>query len=160
MSQNVVNAATGTVLSWHFMSFEALSSQQLYQLLQLRSEVFVVEQSCVFQDMDDADMSAMHLLGCVNGQLSAYARCFDAGKKFAEASIGRVITRSTLRGSGAGHLLMREALAHTLQHWGRQPIRIGAQAHLAKFYEQHGFVDVGKPYLEDGIAHIEMLRPA
>lgn len=147
-------------ITWQFLSFEALSKQQLYDVLQLRSEVFVVEQACIFQDMDDADAVAMHLLGTASGHLVAYARCFAAGEKFAEASVGRVITKSTLRGSGAGHVLMREALTRTLQHWGPQPVRIGAQAHLAEFYAQHGFEDVGKPYIEDGIAHIEMLRPA
>lgn len=150
----------GEVISWQFLSFEALSKQQLYALLQLRSEVFVVEQACVFQDMDGADLVAMHLLGTVDGQLAAYARCFAAGEKFAEASIGRVITRSALRGSGAGHLLMREALARALRHWGAQPVRIGAQARLENFYQQHGFSNTGATYIEDGIAHIEMLRPA
>ena len=145
-------------VTWQFLSFEELSKQQLYDVLQLRSEVFVVEQACVFQDIDGADAAAMHLLGTASGQLVAYARCFAAGEKFAEASVGRVITRDTLRGSGAGHLLMREALTCTLQRWGPQPVRIGAQAHLAQFYAQHGFKDVGTPYIEDGIAHIEMLR--
>lgn len=149
-----------SAITWQFLSFDALSKHQLYELLQLRSEVFVVEQACLFQDMDGADTAAMHLLGTVNGQLAAYARCFDAGKTFAEASIGRVITRSSLRGSGAGHLLIDEALRRVAQQWGAQPVRIGAQAHLANFYGQHGFVDTGAPYIEDGIAHIEMLRPA
>ena len=145
---------------WRFLSFDNLNKQDLYSVLQLRSEVFVVEQACVFQDMDGADATALHLLGTVNGQLSAYARCFAAGEKFAEASIGRVITRSTLRGTGAGHALMREAVHQMFEHWGQQAIRIGAQARLEKFYLQHGFVDAGRPYMEDGIAHIEMLRSA
>lgn len=145
---------------WRFLSFDNLDKQDLYSVLQLRSEVFVVEQACVFQDMDGADATALHLLGTVNGQLSAYARCFAAGGKFAEASIGRVITRSTLRGTGAGHALMREAVHQMFKHWGQQAIRIGAQARLEKFYLQHGFVDAGRPYMEDGIAHIEMLRSA
>ena len=143
---------------WQFLSFADLTKQDLYNVLQLRSEVFVVEQACVFQDMDGADGAAMHLLGKVNGQLSAYARCFAAGEKFAEASIGRVITRSTLRRTGAGHALMREAVCQLFEHWGQQAIRIGAQARLEKFYLQHVFVDAGVPYMEDGIAHIEMLR--
>ena len=147
-------------IDWRFVPFDGLNLQELYHLLQLRSEVFVVEQACLFQDMDGADEVAMHLLGTTGGQLTAYARCFPAGIKFEEASIGRVITRSSLRGSGAGHLLMRQAIESLYQHWGVQPIRIGAQARLEAFYKQHGFADINRPYMEDGIAHIEMLRPA
>jgi ElaA protein len=147
-------------IHWRFVSFDALTTRELYELLQLRSEVFVVEQSCLFQDMDGADDQAMHLLGTVNGVLTAYARCFAAGVKFAEASIGRVITRDTLRGGGAGHVLMQQAIDNTLALWGEQAIRIGAQARLERFYTQHGFADAGRPYIEDGIPHIEMVRPA
>lgn len=147
-------------IDWRFVTFDGLSLQELYSLLQLRSEVFVVEQACLFQDMDGTDEVAMHLLGTADGQLCAYARCFGRGVKFEEASIGRVITHSSLRGSGTGHLLMRRAIESTYQQWGTQPIRIGAQARLEKFYQQHGFADMNRPYMEDGIAHIEMLRPA
>ena len=146
-------------IDWKFTAFDALTLTELYELLQLRSEVFVVEQACVFQDMDGADTAAMHLLGTSGGQLVAYARCFAAGMKFKEASIGRLITRSDLRGSGAGHVLVRRAIASVTQQWGPQAIRIGAQARLEKFYRQHGFEPTGAPYIEDGIAHIEMLRP-
>ena len=146
-------------IHWKWTSFEALSLQELYALLQLRSEVFVVEQACIFQDMDGADDGAMHLLGSLNGELAAYARCFPAGVKYAEASIGRLITRGILRGSGAGHALVRRAISEVTQQWGPQPIRIGAQARLEAFYAQHGFVKSGEFYIEDGIAHIEMLRP-
>ncbi|NJS35863.1 MAG: GNAT family N-acetyltransferase [Brachymonas sp.] len=146
-------------LQWHFSSYGALTLQQLYALLQLRSEVFVVEQNCVFQDMDGADDQAMHLLGTQGEQLLAYARCFNAGIKFKEASIGRVITHASLRGTGAGHALMRQAIASMKMAWGAQPIRIGAQARLEKFYSQHGFITASAPYIEDGIPHIEMLRP-
>jgi ElaA protein len=147
-------------LLWQFKTFESLGNAQLYAVLQLRSEVFVVEQACVFQDLDGSDERAMHLLGLDNGQLVAYARCFAAGIKFAEASIGRVVTYAGVRGTGIGHVLMREAIARLQQHWSAQPIRIGAQARLQNFYMQHGFVDVGAPYVEDGIDHLEMLRPA
>ena len=147
-------------IQWRFVSFDELTTRELYDLLQLRTEVFVVEQACLFQDLDGADQQAMHLLGSMDGQLVAYARCFAAGAKFAEASIGRVLTRSTLRGGGSGHVLMRKAIESVEQHWGPQPIRIGAQARLEKFYMQHGFVDAGVPYIEDGINHIEMLRAA
>jgi ElaA protein len=145
-------------LNWHFKSFDALGAHELYALLQLRAEVFVVEQNCVFQDMDGSDAKAMHLLGMQSDKLVAYARCFNAGIKFKEASIGRVITHASLRGTGAGHALMRQAIASMKLVWGVQPIRIGAQARLENFYEQHGFKAASAPYIEDGIAHIEMLR--
>jgi ElaA protein len=149
-------------LTWHWLRFDQLSRDQLYELLRLRSEVFVVEQACVFQDMDGLDNQAMHLLGTRveegDPQLVAYVRCFPAGVTFAEASIGRVVTRRSARGGGLGHVLMAEAVRALQQQWGAQPIRIGAQAHLKDFYQRHGFVDVGRPYVEDGIPHLEMVR--
>lgn len=164
-----VAADSQATVHWKLATFDALSLTELYALLQLRAEVFVVEQNCVFLDVDGSDDIAMHLLGtqAVNGdgsagagqggQLVAYARLFPAGVKFAEASIGRVVTRASARGNGLGHGLIREALTavHTL--WGTQPVRIGAQARLKAYYAQHGFVDVGAPYVEDGIDHIEMV---
>lgn len=152
-------------LTWQWLPFDALSREQLYELLRLRSEVFVVEQNCIFQDMDGLDAQAMHLLGvrvAVDSaqvpELVAYVRCFPKGVTFDEASIGRVVTRQSARGGGLGHVLMAEAIRALQQQWGAQPIRIGAQAHLQAFYERHGFADMGKPYVEDGIAHIEMVR--
>ena len=148
-----------TTVVWQFKSFDALTKAELYAVLQLRAEVFVVEQACVFQDLDGSDDRAMHLFGQQGDQLVGYARCFAAGIKFAEASIGRVVAHGRVRGTGIGHVLMREAIARLQQHWGAQPIRIGAQARLKNFYTQHGFVDTGTPYVEDGIDHLEMLRP-
>lgn len=148
-----------TELLWCTCTFDALSGAELYEMLQLRSEVFVVEQACAFQDLDGADGVALHLLGRAtpSGELLAYARCFGPGVKFAEASIGRVLTRPSARASGLGHVLMRQAKAALCAQWGPQPIRIGAQARLERFYEGHGFAVAGAPYLEDGIDHIEML---
>ena len=143
--------------TWRFVAFDELTLRELYELLQLRTEVFTVEQNCVFQDIDGADDQAMHLLGTQNNQLVAYARCFPAGVKFAEASIGRVVTRSLARGSGLGHLLIQQAVSSVCGLWGPQPIRIGAQARLKAYYSGHGFVDVGVPYVEDGIDHLEMV---
>lgn len=156
---------------WTFQAFDALTPAELYALLRLRSEVFVVEQQCIFQDMDNSDAQAMHLLGWGVGPeagastggvapLLAYARCFGPGVKYAEASIGRVITAPAARSSGLGHVLMREAVRAVQAHWAPQAIRIGAQAHLHAFYGQHGFAREGEPYMEDGIPHIEMLRLA
>lgn len=137
----------------------------LYAVLQLRSAVFVVEQRCVFQDMDGLDEACHHLLGCdEDGQLLAYARLVPAGLAFTEASIGRVVTapagRGRALGYALGHQLMGLACTELMGLMGRQPIRIGAQAHLQAFYAQHGFVADGANYMEDGIAHVEMLRPA
>ena len=148
---------------WAWLSFDALNVQQLYAVLQLRSEVFVVEQNCLFQDMDGLDSQAMHLLGWQGdgkeATLVAYARCFPAGVTFAEASIGRVVTCRATRGQGIGDWLILTALDLVQQLWGPQPVRIGAQAHLKHFYARHGFADVGLPYVEDGIDHLEMVRP-
>lgn len=147
---------------WRCLPFDALSARTLYRLLQLRSEVFVVEQTCVFQDMDGADAGCMHVLAESSSsdrvELMAYARLAPAGLKYAEASIGRVVTNPATRGSGIGHALIRQSVHMLHSLWGAQPIRIGAQAHLQSFYQQHGFEPASAIYLEDGIDHIEMLR--
>jgi ElaA protein len=145
---------------WRLMSFEDLRVGELYELLRLRSEVFVVEQQCIFLDIDGDDREANHLLGVHGGELKAYARCFGPGVKSTEASISRVATHPSARGIGLGHALMGQAVAAVNQVWGPQAIRIGAQAHLASFYAKHGFVDMGQPYIEDDIPHLEMIRPA
>ena len=147
-----------SAIQWRWLAFDDLTGSELYAVLQLRSEVFVVEQHCAFQDMDGADAQAMHLLGMLDDQLVAYARCLPAGSKFPEASMGRIITRDSVRGTGAGHALVEKAMACLTQQWGAQAIRIGAQARLELFYRQLGFVKTGDLYMEDGIPHVEMLR--
>ena len=168
-----MNAQTSTrppqALDWQCLPFDRLNVHSLYGILQLRSEVFVVEQACVFQDMDGADAACYHLLGTDAADsadpmsprpLLAYARLVPAGLKYTEASIGRVVTSPAERGRALGHALMAQACQQLVSLWGPQPIRIGAQAHLQAFYGQHGFVTDSPPYLEDGIPHVEMLRPA
>ena len=145
---------------WRLMSFEDLRVGELYEVLRLRSEVFVVEQQCIFLDIDGDDRDANHLLGVQGEELKAYARCFGPGVKSTEASIGRVAIHPSARGKGLGHVLMAQAIAAVNQVWGPQAIRIGAQAQLADFYAKHGFVDLGSPYIEDDIPHLEMIRPA
>jgi ElaA protein len=152
--------AHATAPVWRLLSFDDLRVLELYEVLRLRSEVFVVEQRCIYQDMDGFDRQAMHLLGVQDGELKAYARCFEPGIKFAEASIGRVLVHSAARSTGLGHALMEQAIVATAQVWGPQAIRVGAQAHLAGFYAKHGFKDMGIPYTEDGIPHLEMRRDA
>ena len=142
---------------WEFDRFLELSVHSLYELLQLRAEVYVVEQKCVFQDMDGSDDQAVHLRGLRDGQLLAYARCYPAGVKYVEASIGRVTTRPSVRGQKFGHHVLDEAVHRVCREWGVQPIRIGAQARLERFYQGHGFATASKVYIEDGIDHIEML---
>lgn len=147
-----------SAIEWQHLTFDELTNVQLYAVLGLRSEVFVIEQACIFQDVDGADVHAVHVLGIQHGILVAYARCFAAGIKFNEASIGRVATRRSVRRSGAGHAVMEKAIACLFERWGSQAIKIGAQAHLEAFYCQHGFETSGAAYREDGISHIEMLR--
>lgn len=141
-----------------------MSADTLYRLLRLRSEVFVVEQHCVFLDMDGLDADCLHVLAeAPDGEggvtLLASTRLVPAGRGFAEASIGRVVTAPSARGSGLGHALMATSIRMLHALWGMQPVRIGAQAHLEAFYNRHGFVSDNKPYVEDGIPHIEMIRP-
>ncbi|MDD3004299.1 GNAT family N-acetyltransferase [Flavobacterium sp.] len=138
--------------------FNELSTLELYQLLQLRSEVFVVEQNCVYQDVDGKDEKALHVLGVVEGEILVYARLFDAGNYFKNASIGRVVIAQKVRSKKWGHELMKVAIAGLHHNFGVQPITISAQLYLQKFYEQHGFLQQTEMYLEDGIPHIEMLR--
>ncbi len=144
-------------VQWKLSAFDALSVHELYELLQLRSEVFVLEQSCFFQDIDGVDAVAMHLMGRREDHLVAYARCLPPGTKFVEASIGRVVTRQSVRGNGLGHVLIEQALIAVGRTWGLQPIRIGAQAQLRDFYIDHGFADTGIGYVEDGIDHLQMI---
>lgn len=147
-------------LVWKQASFDNLSVRELYALLQLRSAVFVVEQDCLFQDMDDSDVLAIHLMAWAGDRLLAYARCYGPGIKFGEASIGRIATHMQARGTGLGLLLVQKAIDLVSATWGAQPIRIGAQARLRKFYQGLGFDDMDIRYVEDGIDHLEMVwRP-
>lgn len=146
------------MLTWRFAPFDELSPREAHDIFQLRVDVFVMEQNCPFQDIDGADLDAWHLLGRREGQLIAYARLIPAGIKFTEPSIGRVITRQTVRGTGLGRELMKEALARSDALWPGQAVRIGAQHRLEKFYQSLGFATASGIYIEDGIPHIEMLR--
>lgn len=138
--------------------FTALSTQELYEVVKLRIEVFIVEQNCVYQDIDGKDQKALHVLGYHEGELVAYCRLFDAGYYFDNASIGRVIVAEKHRENKWGHDLMREAIAGVSTHFGKSQITISAQLYLQKFYESHGFVKTSEMYLEDDIPHIQMKR--
>jgi len=145
--------------AWRFAPFPELGAREVHDILQARSAVFVVEQNCVFQDMDGADPASWHLLARRQGAIAAYCRLVPAGVKFAEPSIGRVLTTAPARGTGLGRALMREAIGRCAALWPGAAIRIGAQLHLERFYGEFGFARASAPYEEDGIPHIEMLRP-
>ncbi|HNP32037.1 MAG TPA: GNAT family N-acetyltransferase [Flavobacterium sp.] len=145
-------------LEWKIRRFEALTANELYDLLQLRSEVFVVEQNCPYQDVDGKDQKALHLIGEDNGQTVAYARLFKPKDYFEEASIGRVVVKPTYRDKKLGHILMREAIYFIKSQFNETKITISAQLYLKKFYESHDFIQTSEPYLEDDIPHIEMRR--
>ncbi|QJR14168.1 GNAT family N-acetyltransferase [Usitatibacter palustris] len=148
------------MISWRFSSFDDLTPRDVHEIFRVRIEVFVIEQNCPFQDVDGADLPSWHLLG-TNGSsdLVAYCRLVPPGVKFAEPSIGRIITTSQVRGKGLGRELVKESLVRAETLWPGQSIRIGAQARLEKFYNEFGFVKSSDPYDEDGILHIEMLLP-
>lgn len=138
-------------------AFDELVVQELYKILQLRSEIFVVEQNCVFQDMDDLDQKAIHVMGYNESDiLVAYARIFPPGITYNEVSIGRILTK--IRGEGMGKELLRFCIEKANFLYNKTPIRIGAQCYAIPFYEKFGFKPVGDEYLEDNIPHIEMLK--
>jgi ElaA protein len=146
-------------LTWTSKKFTGLTLGELYAVLQLRTEVFIVEQNCPFQDIDGQDEAAYHLLGHTEqGQLAAYARLFDAGQCYEQVSIGRVVVSPAFRRYGLGKELMSQAIAHCETLFGSQPIKIGAQQYLTRFYQGFGFEQRGEMYLEDDIPHIYMLR--
>jgi ElaA protein len=145
-------------LNWEIKEFESLSVNELYDILRLRSEIFVVEQNCVYLDLDGKDKKGLHLIGQFEGRIVAYSRLFKPGISFDNASIGRVVVDANYRDKKWGHELMREAIAGIKNHFGENKITIGAQLYLKKFYESHGFVQTSEMYLEDDIPHIEMKR--
>lgn len=145
-------------IQWKLKAFDDLTPHELYAILQLRNEVFVVEQNCVFQDADDKDQASFHLSGYSQNKLVAYTRLVPAGIAYDEPSIGRVITSPAARGTGTGKVLMQVSIEKTYELFGIEPIKIGAQLYLKKFYEGFGFQQISEPYLEDGIPHIYMLK--
>jgi ElaA protein len=144
-------------LHWTYKHFAELTTNELYDILWLRSRVFVVEQNCVYLDFDYKDQKSYHLMGTIDGKLVAYVRILPPGLSFEEASIGRVLTNPDFRGNGYGIELMKLAIDKTLEQYQVKSIRIGAQCYLNKFYQNLGFVNSGEEFLEDGIPHIEML---
>jgi ElaA protein len=145
-------------LSYTIKSFDELTNTELYAMLRLRSEIFVVEQNCPYLDLDNKDQKSFHLLYYVNNEFAGSTRLVPAGLSFKEISIGRVVISNSHRGLGLGKKLMEASIEGCYEKFGNGPIRIGAQYHLSRFYQSLGFVEKGEVYDEDGIPHIEMLR--
>ena len=158
------SAAPATGIRWQWSRFADLAPAELYAALAARQQVFTVEQRCAFQDADGHDVHAWHLFAWreVSGApfLAGYLRVLDPGRKFAEPSIGRVLTVAPYRGIGFGQTLMVEGIARTHRSWPQRPICIAAQQRLDRFYANFGFRPAGAPYLEDDILHVDMLLPA
>lgn len=145
-------------IQWTLKKFDDLSAIELYKIMQLRNEVFVVEQNCVYQDADNKDISSWQFMGWANEKLVAFTRLLPPGLAYEQASIGRVVTSPSARGSGIGKELMQRSIKEIKDLFGEVPIKIGAQLYLQKFYTSLGFVQTSEIYLEDGIKHIEMVR--
>ena len=145
-------------MTWTLKPFDSLTPQELYNILQLRNEVFIVEQNCPYQDLDNKDVYAFHLMGMKESKLIAYSRLLAPGISYSESSIGRVVSSPAARKTGMGKKLMNESIIQIQNLFHTDTIRIGAQLYLKKFYESFGFIQQGDSYLEDNIPHIIMLR--
>lgn len=147
-------------MTWLLKTFKELAPLEVYKILQLRNEVFVVEQNCVFQDADDKDPACWHLMAFQQHNLVAYTRLVPPGVIYEEMSIGRVVTAPQVRRSGIGKELMQRSIEACYQLFGHDTVKIGAQLYLKNFYESFGFAQAGAVYLEDGIEHIHMRKKA
>jgi ElaA protein len=147
------------MVSWRCKFFTELTNFEVYKILQLRNEVFIVEQNCVYQDCDDKDLKAYHFMGWDDDKLVAYTRLLSPGISYPDAaSIGRVITSPSVRGKNVGKELMTNSIAEVYRLFGKIPIRISAQFYLKRFYESFSFVQYSDVYMEDGIEHIGMKK--
>ena len=139
-------------------AYKELTVDELYEALKLRCAIFVIEQNCNYQDMDDKDQGSYHLLGYEDNKLVAYARILPKGLSYKEASIGRVVVDKNFRGKNAGKELMKRAIEDAMELFGTNEIVISAQCYLEKFYESFGFQSIGEDYIEDGIPHKIMVK--
>jgi len=145
-------------MNFELKPFESLTLEEFHDLIALRIQVFVIEQNCPYQDLDGKDKKSLHVIGRNSkGVIKATARILPAGVYYSEVGIGRVVVDLSERGTGAGHELMSSCMEYIENQFGKVPVRISAQSHLEKFYNQHLFISTGKEYLEDGIPHVEML---
>jgi ElaA protein len=146
------------MVRWQWYAFSDLSTRELYAIAAARMRVFIVEQTSQYQDLDGFDFEAEHLVGWSGSDVAAYLRVLPPNERFAERSIGRVLTTQLFRGTGLGRQLMQRALDRLDARFPADSLRISAQAHLERFYASLDFVTASAPYLEDGIPHLEMLR--
>lgn len=146
-------------LNYVIKHFDELSTRELYALLRLRNEVFIIEQNCPYLDLDEKDFACYHVLYYADDQLAGHTRLLPKGVSYDDVSIGRVATGTAYRGLGLGRKLMDVSINGCYEKFGQSPIRISAQLYLLKFYQSLGFGEVGEPYDEDGIPHIEMVKP-
>ncbi len=146
------------MLKTKIKTFKELTTQELYDVLQIRAEIFVVEQDCVYQDLDGKDQKALHILGYKSGKMVAYTRVFKPGDYFKEASIGRVVVKENERQHKYGYAIMKASIEAIKNHYNETAIRISAQTYLRRFYSNLEFKEVGEEYLEDGIPHIHMIK--
>ena len=149
--------SSGPNLSWQWCRLGELSAEQLYAVLAARVAIFIVEQNCAYQDLDGLDIDAEHLIAWSGADLAGYLRVLAPGTRFADPSIGRIITTKAFRGSGLGRELVAKGIERVRLRYPGQPVRISAQKYLQKFYGDFGFAAASEPYLEDGIPHLEML---
>ena len=161
-----MSTTVNTMIEWQWKTFDEFAVRELYQLLRLRAHVFVVEQDAAYQDLDNLDYDALHLIGWEKDSMGApeivaHSRVIAMGVKYSDATaIGRVVIAESARGKGLGYDLMNESIAKIEHVYPNQAIRISAQYHLKKYYGSFGFEQVSEPYDEDGIPHIEMLKKA
>lgn len=144
-------------LEWQTSAFDALAPAVLYRAIKLRQDVFILEQECLYPDLDDLDPQATHILCWREGVLVAYQRCLPPGVSYPQSSIGRIIVTPEVRGVQLGRQLVQRGIDYNLAQWPDHDIKIGAQAHLQPFYTSLGFATVGEEYMEDGIMHAPML---
>jgi ElaA protein len=146
------------MINWLIKKFDDLSPHELYAILQLRNEVFAIEQNCVYPDLDNKDQPAYHLMGWSHDKLIAYTRIIPPGVAYNEPSIGRVVTSPSVRKMSIGKELMERSINSIYELYGKTPVKIGAQLYLRSFYSGFGFQKTSEVYLEDGIEHIEMVK--
>lgn len=150
-----------SISQWEVKTFQQLTVEQLFEILQLRVDVFVVEQQCAYRELDEYDRhpGARHLSGCnEGGELIAYARILPPGLRYPEVNLGRFVVKADFRKLGIGHQLLQTALQEISGCWPETPIKMSAQSHLHRFYAQYGFIQVTDGFLEDGIPHVEMVK--
>ena len=147
-------------MNWQLKKFDELSVHELYAILQLRNEVFIIEQNCIYPDLDNKDQLSYHLICWKDDKLIAYARLLPPGITYQNPSVGRVVTVASERGSGVGKELMVRSITHCEILFGKKPISLSAQLYLKKFYESLGFSATSDVYLDDGIPHLVMTRNA